>query len=77
MIPAFTIELDNGFIGPAWTLEVALDAANEAEASGKIAIRVWQGGRIVLDGESLKRSLVAPRWAPVHGPYLGNNFGHC
>jgi hypothetical protein len=57
--------------------KVTLDAANEAEASGRIVIRMCQGGRIVLDGKSLKTSLVAPRWAPVRGPYLGNSFGHC
>lgn len=53
------IELDNGRIGPAWTLEVAIEVAREAETAGRIALRIWQGQNVVMEGEALRQEMLS------------------
>jgi hypothetical protein len=53
----FTVVLDNGTIGPAWTLDVALEVAREAEGAGRRAVRITRGAKTILDGEDLRARL--------------------
>jgi len=54
---AYYIEIDNGRIGPAWTLEGALEQARDAETGGRTAIRIVQGADTVLEGDELRKRL--------------------
>lgn len=56
-IGSFYVETDRGLVGPAWTLEVAIAAAREAERAGCRALRISKSAGAVLEGESLRRIL--------------------
>lgn len=53
----FTVVLNPGELGPAWTLDVALQAAREAEQAGRQAIRIVRGRETILEGEDLRQAI--------------------
>lgn len=55
----YYIEMSNGRLGPAESLEVALRAAHEAESSGWNihATRIVQGRQTILEGAELRKRL--------------------
>ena len=56
-IPSFTIDLNLGSVGPAWTLEVALQAAREVETGGLRATCIRRGPDVILDNAALRKAL--------------------
>jgi hypothetical protein len=55
----FTVVLNPGELGPAWTLDVALQVAREAEQAGRQVSRIIRGREIILEGEDLRRAMVS------------------
>lgn len=53
----YTVDLENGNIGPAWSLEVAVQAAREAETVGCKAVRIRRGAEVILEGAALRTEL--------------------
>ena len=53
--------MTNGRLGPAESLEVALESAREAESSGWPikAVRIVRGTNTILEGDELRRRLAS------------------
>lgn len=54
----FIVETDSGPLSdPAWTLDMAVQSARDAETAGSRASRIRRGIEIVLEGDALRKAL--------------------
>jgi hypothetical protein len=54
---AYTVVLDCGPLQPTFFYDIALEAAREAQFSGRRVIRIDRGPKTVLDGYEFERAL--------------------
>ena len=56
-IHPFYVRLDNGTLGPAWTMAVALEAAYEARCAGRSVLKIEQAGQVIICGTALLEAI--------------------
>jgi hypothetical protein len=58
----FYVEIENGDrLGPAWSLEAAIQKAWAADAAGLYPVRISQAYAVIYDGADLRRAIAAAR----------------